>query len=123
MGYESKLYVVRKSKNFYGEDKRYGEKIAEFDMCKFYALSDKLRKQPNTDCYVYADDGNTRIIEDCYGEELTEATPKFVIDVLEKILADGEDYWRIYPLLAFLKSLVEQKIWQSENIVVLHYGH
>lgn len=122
MGYESKLYIVRKSNHWQEEGKRFAEKIAEFNMCKFRDLADKMRNQPKTDCYIYADDGNTMILEDCYGEKLTEATPKFVIAVLEKILANGEDYWRIYPLLAFLQSL-EQMIGQDENIVVLHYGY
>lgn len=123
MGYESKIYIVHKSmmKGFQEEtvDKFYAQKIAEFNMCKFSALADSLRYKPITDCYIYADDVNTPIVEDCYGEPLTEATPQFVVDVLEKYIAGGGDYYRAYPLLACLKEFAQ---W-GNDIAVLHYGY
>ena len=123
MGYESKLYIVEKFDTMiYNDGKRYARVIAMFDMCKFYDLSDVLRHKPETDCYFYADDGNTRVLEDCYGKPLTEATIKSVIDVLEDIVADGEKYWRIFPLLATLKVIEEGRLG-NDDIVVLHYGY
>lgn len=92
-----------------------------FDCCKFYALSDVLRKCPKTDCYIYFE-SEDEIIEDLYGEALTEATPQIIIPILENELAKGGDYRRIYPLLAMLKSFDEHKE-QWGNLVVLHYGH
>lgn len=123
MGYESKLYIVQKYDITDDEiGKKYAEVLAMFDMCKFSDLSDILTKQKETDCYIYADDGNTRIIEDKYDEKLTEASIPFVISTLEKILDGGENYRRIYPLLNALKAFDEQKDKWGE-LAVLHYGY
>lgn len=123
MGYESRLYVVEKSMLTPDKDgKRYANVIAMFDMCKFYELSDILREQKETDCYIFADDGNTEILEDRYDQKLTEASIPFVISILEKILKSGEGYRRIYPLLNALKAFNEQKDKWGE-LAVLHYGY
>lgn len=122
MGYESRLYVVEKSDIRNDTGKRYAEVVAMFNICKCYKLSDILTKQKETDCYIYADDGNTQIVKDRYDEKLTEASIPFVISILEKILKSGEGYRRIYPLLNALKTFEEQKD-KWGDIVVLHYGY
>lgn len=123
MGYESKLYIVEKSNLTPDKNgKRYANVMAMFDMCKFYELSDILREQKETDCYIYADDGNTKIVKDRYDQKLTEASIPFVISILEKILKSGGSYRRIYPLLNALKAFNEQKD-KWGDIVVLHYGY
>lgn len=61
---------------------------------------DWFRNKPDTKHYFYADDGDT----------LKEASVKEVIDRLERIVEDGEDYRRIFPLLAALKVFEEQSI-------------
>lgn len=123
MGYESKLYIVQKYDITDDEiGKKYAEVLAVFNMCKFSDLSVILTKQKETDCYIYADDGNTRIVEDKYDEKLTEASIPFVISTLEKILDAGENYRRIYPLLNALKAFDEQKDKWGE-LAVLHYGY
>ena len=124
MGYESRLYVVQKRTWVNEEEKTYAQVIAMFNMGKYYSLSDVLRNKPETNCYFYADDGNTQITEDRYGKPLTESDIETVIDILEKDVAKGECYRRILPLLSTLKMLEKQRkenIW--DNIVVLHYGH
>lgn len=123
MGYESRIYIVQKfDTTFYEDDKCYAQVIAMFNMCKFPALADVMRYKPNTNCYIYADDGNTRILEDEYGKPLTETTIKSVIDVLEKEIENGECYWRIYPLLSTLQNIEDCGLGNS-NIVILHYGY
>ena len=93
-----------------------------FDVSKFYELSDWFRNKPDTKHYFYADDGDTQIIEDRYGDTLKEASVKEVIDRLERIVEDGNDYRRIFPLLAALKAFETQSN-QWGNIAVLHYGY
>lgn len=123
MGYESRIYIVGKGRTYDTElGKRWAEKIAEFNMCKYPRLADLMRSKPTTDCYIYADDGDTQIIEDCYGYPLTEASCSDVISVLEKDIENGVDYRRIFPLLAMLKAFEEHKEQWGE-ITVLHYGH
>lgn len=121
MGYESRIYIVNKTTINDG-GKVWAEVIAMFNMCVHPTLADLMRSKPVTDCYIYADDGNTHIIEDKYGDPITEASVADVIAVLEKDIANGEDYRRIYPLLATLKSL-EEHSHQWKDLAVLHYGY
>lgn len=83
MGYESRIYVVEKSSLSPDENgKRFAEVIAVFNGSKFGGLSEIFKKK--TDCYIYADNGNTRIFKDKYGDELTEAPLYDVIAFLKK---------------------------------------
>ena len=124
MGYETKVYIVEKTNLFCSEENgmKYARVLAMFDVSKFYELSDWFRNKPDTKHYFYADDGDTQIIEDRYGDTLKEASVKEVIDKLERIVENGEDYRRIFPLLAALKAFEEQSNHWG-NIAVLHYGY
>lgn len=124
MGYESKVYIVEKTNYSWNEndDKKFARVLAVFDMACFRELSDWFRNKPATKHYIYADDGNTQIIKDGYGDVLKEASVKEVIDRLEKIVENGEDYRRIFPLLATLK-VFEAQSNRWGNIAVLHYGY
>ena len=124
MGYESRIYIVEKTSYSWSEDngRKYARVLAMFDVAKFYELSDWFRNKPATKHYIYADDGDTQIIEDRYGDALKEASVKEVINRLERIVESGEDYRRIFPLLATLKAFETQSnCW--EDIAVLHYGY
>ena len=118
MGYESRIYVVEKSGFFSDDGKRWAEIISMFNACKFPRLLEVFKK--NTDCFIYADDGNTRIVEDRYGDKLTEAPLSDVIKFLENEVQRGETYRRIKPLLALLKGF-DMEQW--DNLVCLHYGY
>ena len=61
MGYESRIYIVSKEDYFAGRDERWGEIIAVFNMCVYPPIAAFMREQPATDCYIYANDGNTKI--------------------------------------------------------------
>ena len=119
MGYESKIYVVSKSGISFGEEKQYAEVIAVFYASKYIELADVFKKV--TDCYIYADDGNSMILWDCYGDELKEAPIGDVIRFLESELERGETYSRIKPLLALLKAF-DGSAW-GKKLVCLHYGY
>lgn len=121
MGYESKLYIIEKRNHSLKHDgMRWGEVIATYDLCKCGPITDFMYNRHATDCYVYADDGNTRITEDEYGKKLTEAPIPLVIAELEKL--KEYDYRRIYPLLSMLQTF-ENNRDQWGEIAVLHYGH
>lgn len=124
MGYESRIYIVEKTNHSWNENNgmKYARVLAMFDVAKFYELSDWFRNKPATKHYIYADDGNTHIVEDRYGDTLKEASVKEVVDRLEKIVENGEDYRRIFPLLATLKTFETQNNHWGD-IAVLHYGY
>lgn len=120
MGYETKLYVVDKSDHIEQNGLRWGDTIAVFDLCKSYPVSDKMRHYPPADCYVYADDGNTMITEDCYGEPLREIPLKDTIQIIQEATEQDGYYRRYAPLLGLLKGFKEED-W--DKLVVLHYGY
>ena len=124
MGYESKIYIIEKTNYSWAEENgmKYARVLAMFDVSKFYELSDWFRNKPATKHYIYADDGDTQIIEDRYGDTLKKASVKEVIERIEKIVENGNDYRRIFPLLATLEVFEEQSNHWG-NIAVLHYGY
>ena len=122
MGYESKIYIGEKSSIKDNDGMTYVQVIAMFDMCKMGNLINVFDRK--TDCYFYADDGNTKVLEDKYGDALTEAEIKDFIYVLEEAVDSGENYRRIFPLLSTLQTIYEQqKDGRWKNIVLLHYGY
>lgn len=126
MGYESKIYIVSKSKHSYPSEngRVWGEVIAKIEMCKCYPLSEILRNSPKTNCYIFADDGETEIVEDCYGEPLTETTIDYAIKAVKQVIAKGHgDYWRYWVLLSTLQSIQNVIGIGRDDFVVLHYGH
>ena len=116
MGYESKLYVVDKH-DWKWCDEKWGEVIASFDLC---CVSINFTQYPATDCYIIADDGNTKITEDRYGDPLKEVPIQDVVEMIEKVIETGDYYRRYKPCLDLLKGF-NIKNW--ENLGVLHYGH
>ena len=122
MGYESKIYIGEKSSIKDNDGMTYVQIIAMFDMCKMGNLINVFDRK--TDCYFYADDGNTKVLEDKYGDTLTEAEIEDFIYVLEEAVDSGENYRRIFPLLSTLQTIYEQqKDGRWKNIVLLHYGY
>ena len=118
MGYESKLYIVNKS-DIYDDGMKYGQVIATFDLCKVGSVARKIAKYPNTDAYIYADDGNTRITKDLYGEPFKEIPIADMIEILERE-SEADPYRRYRPCIQLLKGF-DASEWK--DLVVLHYGH
>lgn len=116
MGYESKLYVVDKHDWKWCKEK-WGEVIASFDLC---CVSINFAQYPATDCYIIADDGNTRVIEDNYGSPLREIPINELIEIIEDAIEKTDYYRRYQPCLSLLKGF---NLNDWENLVVLHYGH
>ena len=122
MGYESKIYIAEKSSLKDNDGMTYVQVIAMFNMCKMGSLTNVFEKK--TDCYFYADDGNTKVLEDMYGDALREAEIEDFIYVLEEAVDSGENYRRIFPLLSTLQTIYEQqKDGRWKKIVLLHYGY
>lgn len=123
MGYESRLYVVRKSYMYRESDhKQWGEVIAAFNLSKV-PFSDELKMYPATDVYIYDGDGNTEITVDRYGKPLAEIPLDDVIRILER--AEKEEqiihYRRYAPYIAMLEAFRNVDEWG--DLVVLHYGY
>lgn len=116
MGYESKLYVVDKHDWKFAKEK-WGEVIASFDLC---CVPINFAHYPATDCYIFSDDGNTKITEDKYGSPLREIPIIELINMIENAIKETDYYRRYQPCLSLLKGF-NSADW--ENLIVLHYGH
>ena len=130
MGYDSRIYIVHKSRyntpmKIIIDDEDYGERvwgqvIASMDLGVYPTVSDFMRSKPETDCYIYAHDGNTIIVTDSYDKVMTECSIEELIEVVQKDIDRGEDYRRIFPLYGLLKGFNTE---QWDNLRVLHFGH
>ncbi len=120
MGYESKLYVIEKCNILLPDDKhKYADVIAAFDLCKCGLHRRQFR---DTEYAFYADDGNTLVTEDCYGDTLGELTVDEVIKLIEQQQATCPEYRRWNPCLTMLRSFSREQ-YKWHNLAVLHFGH
>ena len=113
MGYESRIYVVNVNKSI-----SYGEVIARFDLSKIGNGFSDLFKNP-VDFHFYAEDGDTIITKDSYGDEVKTAS---IQDVIEWLETKGREihYRRIEPLIGLLKGF---DFAEWEDLRVVHYGY
>lgn len=129
MGYEIKVIIGQyiPSKN---EDLQWLNIIAEYDLCnvdledlqscikskgaKFLSRADIIERKR-----IYFYEGDTKITEDKYGEELIAFDPNLLLEVLiEERKADG--YRRYPPLIALLESMLKEF---TDGFHVVLYGH
>ena len=89
-------------------------------MSKIGSAYEAIHKYSATDAYIYADDGNTEIFEDRYGDELIEIPIKDMIQILKDLEKVYPDYRRLKPFKNMLKGFDTE---QWKDIVVLHYGY
>lgn len=116
MGYESRLYIVKENKMV-----NYAEIIARFD-CSKMGYDNGWRELFNKplESKMYAEDGNTLIEKDYYGEKLTKADFPTVIAWLEKEV-EKDDCRRLKPLLSLLEGF-DLSQWQDGEMQIVHYG-
>ena len=128
LGYESRLHIVNKTDrviDVYSNDlsecvkcqKKWGELLATINLCCLGGECYPLWHGNATDCTF--SDGNEYVLEDCYGEPLTEHTVSETIELLERSEANNH-YRRLAPAIAYLRGINEAEF---DNIVVLHYGY
>lgn len=122
MGYESKLYVVEKCNISFVEGMRGALVVAMFDLCNMgaTAFNEVVSTYPKTDCYFYADDGNTVVVEDKYGDSLTEIPIVDMIHILKECKKEFPKHRRIDPAIKLLESF---DLTEWRELIVLHYGH
>ena len=121
MGYESRIFITNRVEFKDGNDTVhvYAEKIADMRMCRmnneFRNLFDK-----EIDYKLFIDNGDEETQTDMYGDTMTYTNCKTVIDYLENLIANGENYRRLTILLGLLKGINEE---QWDNIQIVHYGY
>lgn len=127
MGYESRIYIVRKGRSVDPDiHKRFSEVLAVFNLGKVSPeLEDWYRCWRETDCYIYADDDNTEILEDCYGDPLREID---MMDLKRELRNEMRRYYycrndSVEMLACYvLPMLISKYGTKHDRIVCLHYG-
>lgn len=117
MGYESRLYIVKQNKAV-----DYAEVIARFDFSKMgYGNGWRELFNKPLESKMYAEDGNTIIVEDSYGEKVKYSEFKPVIEWLEEEMKRS-NYQRFKPLLSLLNGFNLSE-WQDGEMLIVHYGY
>lgn len=116
MGYESRLYIVKASK-----ESNYAEVIAMFNGRGMLGNDWKPMFDKLFEHEMYSDDEDTLITEDCYGEKLKYTDFPTVIEWLEKAI-EKDDYRRLKPLLSLLKGF-DLSQWPDGEMQIVHYGY
>lgn len=126
MGYESRIYIVHKNHSDDPDGTRLCFVLASVNASKCDGLYNIFN---DSKCWIYADDGNTEIRKDCYGDCLKEAEIKDVLDFIEKkeieLQSLGYKLHQFYPGLSILyhtlNGVSSTNTW--DNLVCLHYGY
>lgn len=129
MGYESKIYIVRRSGQYDPDiDKTWAEVLGVFNLGRVTVTYENLvREHPATDLFVYADDCATRIIEDCFGEPLKEFSlldmRNILYEEMDRRGAHGysDSMWTLAK--GVLPLLIQKHGFSNGKIVCLHYGY
>lgn len=125
MGYEVQLFLGER-RRFDGEEERkdYFGVVATIDLC---VPSDEIKRlcdTPDGDpVYMYGPDGNTRIVEDSYGHELSAIPAERVLALIKKANV-GSGYPNGYRRYNMAIPLLESFIASGfKNAGVVLYGH
>lgn len=121
MGYESRIFVVNRSE-FEGRNGNisvYAEKIADIKMSRMHQGFTDLFNKP-VDYELYIDSGDESTSTDKYGDMMKYTDVQTVVDFLGNLIAEGENYRRIFVLLGLLKGIDES---QWDEIQIVHYGY
>jgi len=124
MGYETKLHFIEPYS--FREEPQGGNLIATLDLCKVgysgpvYDVLPEMTPNDPESWFIWASDGNTRIIRDAYNAPLGRVDPEQLLKALRKDNYSQKDpYRRFLAAEALLESLIDT----FPTLVVLTEGH
>ena len=128
MGYESRIYVMKRSEvTFENRERPYirAENIAMFDLCclgyeRGRIVRDAFKTPIDFDFYAYGDEPTK---EDAYGDTLKYCGIRELLCALHEYYKH-EQYRRIPPLGLFLEGLIlDEEKWTDGELIAVHYGY
>lgn len=136
MGYESRLFIIKRNCYDIGGDWISGQKLAEIELCNmchnkdFKYFSEIFKTPIDFDLY---DTGNvindTREYDpedyrvDCYDKHCCYTSIDEVVKYMEELIEEGETYWRLKPAIATLKAWKNDVTGLTVEPIVVHWGH
>ena len=117
MAYEHRIYIVKPSTSVLGECRKFWAKvIAVFNLGYTPGFLDHLKRYPDTKYYIYDGEGEEEIVEDRYGDILSEIPIQDLINDLESL--DQKSAYVVAALAAL-------KIFKgcAGDLIALHYGY
>lgn len=120
MSYESQIYIVMPNRGdlpgHCGLD--FAEKIAIFRLGCIDGMYEFAQCYPESSCYIYADDGDTEITRDRYGDRLREIP---IRELIFQLVRYNSEYkrWDISAVIAALLHYADG----PGKLVALHYGY
>ena len=122
MGYEHRIYVVRKTDQYERSlDKYWAQVKFVFNLGKVYELENIDKFYPATNHFIY-DDCCNEILEDEYGKPLTEIPVDELRNVLVKLVSEGVGTMGVKVLLGALEQ-IKQNDFMFKDLICLHYGY
>ena len=121
MGYESRVIIVDRNEVERKDGISYvwAETIADVKMSSMYnGFTELFDKEVDYEIFIDNIDESTKT--DKYGKVMTYTDCKTVINYLEKLITNGENYRRLTVLLGLLRGFNEEE-WR--DIQVVHYGY
>ena len=127
MGYEVNMFLGERRRNDDDSERDWFMVVATVDLAKPYGKLAALayERGEGDPVFMFASDGNRRLVEDCYGKELVALPAAHVLSIMrEELVANKEAYdgagYRRYELaIPMLKVLIER----FKNPSVVLYGH
>lgn len=128
MGYCSKIYIVDKTNQYNPEVGKYWCNVfCIFNLDKVTEeMEDWLSIQRVTEHYMYTDDGEIPILEDCYGEPLREIDLRSLrTELRNEIERRGPRYVSNNLMHALAEGVIPMFMdkYYSDRYVALHYGY
>lgn len=127
MAYEHRIFIVEKTHQGYEPklDKWFGKVMCVFNLGVMEEMHDIVKKYGPTDQFIYQPgNGDEEVVEDMYGDPLTEIPVEGLMWDLRYLIENGHVSNRtIYPLLAALAHCKYDMQHAHRDIVCLHFGY
>lgn len=126
MAYEHRIFIVEKTHQGYEPklDKWFGKVICIFNLGVMEEMHDIVQKYGPTDQFIYQPgNGDEEVVEDMYGDPLTEIPIEDLYDELVDMMANIGFRSCVYTLLLTLKGYIDIKQCRLNDFVCLHYGY
>ena len=129
MAYEHRIFIVEKTHDCYGAKVRkyFGKVLCCFNLGAVDELFNFVTKYRPTDHFIYQPgNGDEEVVEDMYGDPLTEIPIEEMIwDLREILLNSDTDYPCIEPLIEVLRAFKYSIYVNNDHrdLVCLHFGY